>query len=99
YALEDHVSVRIGDDFGAIFPTIPGQDEAFRRTAELIAPLSSKWTFPWSGPIETGKPGHGFPYHWVIVKWITASTAGFVPLHSDSAPILGDALRQLHTKA
>src|SRR5690606_26242595 len=50
-----------------------------------------------SHPVATGVPGHGYPYHWVIVEWITASTAGFVPLRRESARPFGDAIRQIHT--
>src|SRR5690606_6692693 len=48
-------------------------------------------------PIATGMPGHGFPYHWTLVRWTSASTAGLVPLGADSARPLGAALREIHT--
>lgn len=97
YTLEDQFAMRIGDDYGAIFPRVPGRDEHYARVVELIAPHADHWTFPSSHPIATGLPGHGFPYHWVVVKWISASTAGFVPLHVESAKPLGAALKEVHT--
>jgi aminoglycoside phosphotransferase (APT) family kinase protein len=99
HTLEDHVSVRLGDEYGAIFPTVPGLDEYFARVTDLLAPKTPNWNFPWSGPIRTGRPSQGFPYHWVIVPWITASTAAFVPLRPEEAPVLGAALRELHVDA
>src|SRR5690554_3458542 len=97
YTLEDQFAMRIDDDYGAIFPRLPGRDEHYGRVVELVAPHAQKWTFPASYPIATGTPGHGFPYHWVLVRWISASTAGFVPLHAESARPLGEALREVHT--
>lgn len=99
YALENHVSVRWGDDYGAVLPTVGDRDHFYARAEGLIAPLRRHWTFPWSGPIRTGVPGASFPYHWVIVPWISASVAAYVPLNSAVAPELGEALRQIHTKA
>lgn len=99
YTLEDHFTVRIGDDYGALFPRYAEGDELYERAADLIRPNSRAWTFPASFPINTGQPGHGYPHHWTLVEWISASTAGFVPLHSSSAAPLGEALREIHTKA
>ncbi|MDN4480603.1 phosphotransferase [Demequina muriae] len=97
YTLEDQFAMRIGDDYGAIFPRLPGRDEHYARVVDLITPHVDRWTFPSSHPIATGVPGHGFPYHWTLVQWISASTAGFVPLHAESARPLGEALREVHT--
>ncbi|MFN3867117.1 MAG: phosphotransferase [Demequina sp.] len=96
YTLEDQYAMRIGDDYGAIFPRIAEADEFYERSAALIAGPASAWTFPSSHPIATGLPGHGFPYHWTLVPWVTASTAGFVPLDGESARPFGQALREVH---
>ena len=97
YTIEDHLSVRIGDDYGAIFPRFERYDPYYARVANLLAPLARQWTFDTSFPIATGTPGHGYPYHWVIVEWLSGSTAGFVPLHPESARPFGEAVREIHT--
>jgi hypothetical protein len=99
YTLENHVAVRLGDHDGAVFPTLPGYDDYFARATDLIAAHGSTWTFPWNGPVRTGEPGEGFPYHWVIVPWISASTAAYVPLKAEVAPIMARALTEVHTPA
>lgn len=99
YTLKDHFSVRIGDDYGALFPRYGADDHLFARVAELVRPQARAWTFTSSHPIATGKPNQDFPYHWTLVKWVSASTAGFVPLHTTSAAPLGAALREIHTTA
>jgi aminoglycoside phosphotransferase (APT) family kinase protein len=99
YTLEDHFAIRIGDDYGALFPRYGDGDELYARAADLIRPQASAWTFPASYPIATGKPGPGVPYHWFLVNWQSASTAGFVPLRPESAAPLGRALREIHTNA
>lgn len=99
YTLHDHLAVRIGDDYGALMPTVPGADHLYKRAAGLLADLLPRWTFPSSAPIATGVPGHGYPYHWNLVPWISASTAAFVPLHESSAARFGSAIHELHVEA
>lgn len=99
YTMHDHVTVRIGDDYGVLMPTIPGQDLYYARVAGLLEPLLPQWTFPYSAPISTGEPDGAFPYHWTLVRWLSGSTAAFVPLHDQSAEALGDALKQMHVAA
>ncbi|WP_062210515.1 phosphotransferase [Demequina oxidasica] len=99
YTLEDHFAIRIGDDYGALFPRYADRDYLYERAPELIRPQARAWTFPASFPIAGGEPGHGYPCHWTLVEWVSASTAGFVPLHADSAAPFGSAIRQIHTKA
>ncbi|MDN4472309.1 phosphotransferase [Demequina zhanjiangensis] len=96
YALPDRTVVRIGDHHGFHMPTVPGLDAAYERSARLVAPFLSTWTFPLGAPIATGRPGHGYPYHFEVTRWIDGSTAGMVPLHDSEAAVLGDALRQIH---
>ena len=96
YILEDHLSVRIADDYGAIFPRFAKDDELFARVTDLLRPLASTWSFYASYPVATGIPGHGYPYHWVIVEWHAASIAGYVPLLRESAAPLGKAIREIH---
>ncbi len=99
YTLEDHFAIRIGDHHGALFPRLAEDDALFARAADVVAPHLDMWSFPVSAPIETGLPGRGFPYHWALVDWVSASTAAFVPLHSASARELGAALREVHAPA
>ncbi|WP_062290621.1 phosphotransferase [Demequina phytophila] len=99
YTLEDHFAIRIGDHHGALFPRFAEDDALFRRAADVIAPHIDRWGFPVSAPIETGLPGRGFPFHWALVDWVSASTAAFVPLHAASARDLGAALRAIHAPA
>lgn len=99
YTLHDHVAVRIGDDYGALLPTVPGRDYLYARAADLLAGPMTQWTFPCSAPIAAGQPAHGYPYHWSLVHWVSASTAAFVPLHESAAVNLGSAIRQVHVTA
>lgn len=96
YTLEDHFTLRIGDDYGVQMSRLPGYDALFSRVSDVIAPQLARWSFPTSAPVHTGVPGHGYPWHWVVVPWISASTAAFVPLHGDSARDVGRALREVH---
>ena len=99
YTLEDHMAMRIGDDYGALFPRVARLDECYARVTELIAEPSRHWTFPSSHPIATGTPGHGYPFHWNLVGWNSGSTAGFVPLRPHAVGDLGRAIREIHQPA
>ncbi|WP_084099808.1 phosphotransferase [Demequina sp. NBRC 110051] len=99
YKLEDHFTLRIGDDYGVQMSRLPGYDDLFARVTDVIAPHSAGWSFPASQPIHTGRPGHGYPWHWVVVPWISASTAAFVPLHAPAAREVGAALSEIHQPA
>lgn len=99
YSLPDHVAVRIGDDYGVLMPTLPGQDDIYERVSALLEPMLQQWTFPYSAPIATGNPQGTYPYHWTLVRWLSGSTAAFVPLHDNSASSLGAALREIHLPA
>lgn len=99
YRAQDHISVRVGDDYGVILPTVAGQDDLYARAAALLKPLLPRWRFPVSAPIATGRPAHGYPFHWVLVPWVSASTAALVPLHEESPVLLGSALHEIHAKA
>lgn len=99
YTLEDHFAMRIGDDYGAVFPRVAAYAELYGRVTDLIAGPSKSWTFPASTPLATGKPGHGFPWQWIVVEWVSSSTAAFVPLRDDAAVPFGRALREIHTPA
>ncbi len=99
YTLEDHIAVRIGDHHGALFPRFAVDDGLFARVADLVRPHMERWSFPVSAPVGTGVPGAGYPHHWTLVEWISASTAAFVPLHAQSARALGAAIREIHVPA
>lgn len=99
YRSNDHISVRVGDDYGVILPTLPGLDHLYARVTDLLRPLRPRWRFPMSAPTATGVPGHGYPYHWVLVPWVSASTAAFVPLHEESSVLLGSAIHEIHARA
>lgn len=99
YTLEDHMAIRIGDDYGALFPRLAHLDPLYARVTDLIAEPSRHWTFPSSHPIATGTPSHGYPFHWTLVRWNSGSTAGFVPLHQHAVGDLGRAVREIHQAA
>lgn len=99
YTIEDHFAIRVGDDYGVLLPRIPEHDDLYARVVGIIAEPASHWTFPSSHPIATGVPGHGYPFHWSLVRWHVASTAGFVPLHHHAVGDLGRAVREVHRPA
>lgn len=99
YTLEDHMAIRIGDHYGALLPRVAHLDPLYARVTDLIAEPSRHWSFPSSHPIAMGTPGHGYPFHWTLVRWNSGSTAGFVPLHQHAVGDLGRAVREIHQPA
>ena len=80
-------------------PRVAQLDPLYERVTDLIAEPSTHWTFPSSHPIATGRPGHGYPFHWTLVGWNSGSTAGFVPLRPHAVGELGAAIREIHQPA
>jgi aminoglycoside phosphotransferase (APT) family kinase protein len=99
YVFEDHITVRIGDEYYLNLPTIAGLDASLEASFRWLPRISAKWTFPASVPLFAGAPTADYPFQWEIARWLPGSNAGIFPLVAESAPDLGDALRQVHAAA
>ena len=99
YVFEDHLTVRVGDDYCVNLPTTAGLDASLEASFRWFPQASAEWTFPAGVPIFSGEPTAEYPFRWEIARWLSGSNAGVVPLEAESAPALGDALRQLHAPA
>ena len=40
YPMQDHLTVRIGDDYGVLMPIIPDQDHLYARVGDLLGPAA-----------------------------------------------------------
>jgi len=99
YTRQEHVTVRVGDDWGVRLPLRVELDPYYARVLGIIRQFRHTWDFPFSGPIRVGLPCEAFPYHWEVTNWITASNASLVPLLDRAGTDLGGALRQIHSPA
>ncbi len=99
YVFEDHLTVRLGDEFCVNLPTTSGLDASLETSFRWLPQVSAEWTFPSGVPLFCGRPTADYPFRWEIAHWLPGSNAGIVPLQGESAPGLGDALRQVHVAA
>lgn len=99
YVFEDHLTVRIGDEYCVNLPTTTGLDASLEASFRWLPEVSADWTFPAGVPFFSGEPTSGYPFRWEIAPWLPGSNAGVVPLVAETAPDLGAALRQVHSAA
>ncbi|WP_084074371.1 phosphotransferase [Demequina sp. NBRC 110052] len=94
--MEEHESVRLGDEFIVEFPReprIPSWDPA---AMQHLAEASRDWDFKVRVPERICEPALGYRYRFEIARWFDSSTAIRSPLATEAARDLGRALAQIH---
>ena len=99
YVFDEHVAVRLGDDWCVNLPTVPGLDKAILDAAPWLPAAAANWTFPAGIPLRLGVPSAAYPFRWQLYHWLPGSTAGVVALDASAAGPLGRALREIHQPA
>jgi aminoglycoside phosphotransferase (APT) family kinase protein len=99
YVFEDHLTVRVGDEYCVNLPTTAGLDAPLEASCTWMPQVAADWTFPASVPLFLGQPTQDYPFAWEVARWLPGSNAGVAPLDAESASALGDALRQVHSAA
>jgi aminoglycoside phosphotransferase (APT) family kinase protein len=98
-AVDDHVTIRLGERLCARFPTTLDLDALVEQSGRWAPPAARGWSFPAGVPLLTGKPTEEYPVHWEIAPWLPGSNATIVELAPSAGPDLGRALRQVHRPA
>jgi aminoglycoside phosphotransferase (APT) family kinase protein len=70
---------RIGEEFVARFPLLPGDVGATRQRleseAEAARELAGRTRFPTPETVALGEPGAGYPLPWSVQTWLPGTTA------------------------
>jgi len=66
----DHAMYRIGSDLVARLPRRPGGDRIIRHEFRWVPELAPSLPLAVPVPVAMGEPGFGFPYPWLVQRWI-----------------------------
>lgn len=66
----DHAMYRLGDDLVVRMPRRPGGDRAVRHEFRWVPWLAPQLPLAAPVPVAMGEPGFGFPYPWLVQRWI-----------------------------
>ena len=70
----DHVLFRVGPDLLARMPKIDWAVEQGAQEAAWLPVLAPHVPVALGLPVFAGRPGHGYPWPWTIVRWIPGQT-------------------------
>lgn len=97
----DNVLWRLGADLAVRVPR--------RRQAAVLVEHEQRWLpelaprlpVPVPAPVRTGRPTAGYPWHWSVVPWLTATPAAHVPAaaREPAAELLARFVVALHRPA
>jgi len=71
----DNRTYRLGDDLTARLPTAEAYAAAVDKEHQWLPVLAPALPVPIPEAVAKGEPGHGYPHHWAIRRWIDGSTA------------------------
>jgi len=97
----DNFSFRVGSDLVARLPRRALAATLVENEAEWLPRLAPTLPLPVPAPRHLGRPGRGYPWHWVIAPWIDGKPViSPSSIHSDgAAEQLGAFLLALHRPA
>lgn len=87
----DHALFRLGDDLAVRMPRIAWARDAADRERDSTGRLSALVGVEAPVPVAAGRPGHGYPWRWSVVRWVAGSTPSrpTVELALDLADVVG----------
>ncbi|MFL4476288.1 aminoglycoside phosphotransferase family protein [Paeniglutamicibacter sp. MACA_103] len=97
----DNVIYRLGPELAVRLPRRDVAHALLLNEVRWLPFLAPRLPLPVPVPLHRGKPGEGYPYHWVIVPWLAGTSAAAVPAEARDhyAPALAAFFRALHVPA
>ena len=97
----DNVVYRLGPELAVRLPRRDAAHVLLLHEIRWLPFLAPRLPLPVPVPLHRGKPGEGYPYHWVIVPWLAGRSAAMVPAaaRDDYAVALAAFFRALHVPA
>jgi aminoglycoside phosphotransferase (APT) family kinase protein len=95
----DNAIWRLGDELAVRLPRREIGAVCARSEHAWLPELAPVVAAPLPTPVGLGEPGHGYPWPWSIVPWLTGDTAAVRPLGPEGVRALGRALFTLHVPA
>ncbi|MHA7282281.1 aminoglycoside phosphotransferase family protein [Arthrobacter sp. TMS2-4] len=97
----DNTLFRVGDDLVARLPRRAVADALMVAEQQWLPRLTATLPVPTSAPLQFGRPGAGYPWHWSISRWIDGASGSTVPraARSSAASPLARFLAEFHRSA
>ncbi|HEU4894257.1 MAG TPA: aminoglycoside phosphotransferase family protein [Acidimicrobiia bacterium] len=95
----DNFSFRVGSHLVARLPRREVSATLIDHEARWLPRLAPLLPLPVPAPIHLGRPGHGYPWNWVIAPWIDGSPVSGEVEPDAAADDLGAFLDALHQPA
>lgn len=97
----DNAVFRLGDWMAVRMPIRRVGAELLSSEIAWLPRLALRLPLPVPEPLHVGRPGHGYPWSWTVVRWIAGTNAMSNPLVDDarSGKMLAGFLRALHRPA
>lgn len=97
----DNAIYRLGPDLAVRLPRRAAAHGLLLNEMRWLPFLAPRLPLPVPVPVHRGKPGEGYPYHWVIVPWFSGRSAASVPAAARDgyAGALAAFFRALHVPA
>lgn len=93
----DHALYRLGDDLVARLPIIHWAVDQVASDARWMPVLGPQLPLAVPQPSGVGRPGHGYPYPWLVVGWLPGRTPTVDALDQErTATDLAGFVRALH---
>jgi aminoglycoside phosphotransferase (APT) family kinase protein len=73
----DNRTYRLGTDLTARLPTADGYAAAVHKEHQWLPVLAPALPVAIPEAVAKGEPGHGYPHHWAIRRWIDGDTASY----------------------
>lgn len=71
----DNRTFRLGDALTVRMPSAAHYAEQVDKEQRWLPVLAPRLPLPIPAPVARGAPGHGYPYHWSVLRWIDGETA------------------------
>lgn len=71
----DNAIYRLGHELGLRLPRIQWAVDQVAKEAEWLPRLAPQLPAPVPEPVEVGGPGNGYPFPWLVYRWIDGSDA------------------------
>ena len=95
----DNTTFRLGDDLAVRVPRRKLGAEMILKEQRWLSHLAPQLPLPIGEPVRVGKPGHGYPWTWSIVRWIDGESAEVVDADLQQAATVAGFLAALHRLA
>lgn len=97
----DNAVFRLGDELAIRLPRRSATAALMENEQRWLPQLAPRLPLPVPAPVRLGRPGSGFPWPWVIVRWFPGMASCTAPPFDlrAAAIALGGFLRALHQPA